>query len=113
MKFKTYRKCKKGFFSKNKLHIHFKIYKNKIKDINKIVFDFVNNKFKNIIFNFNNNLKNAFAIVITNFIIIFINNNEIVEQKKIEKITYFINFDYFIIELISKKASNIKLIFKK
>ena len=113
MKFKICRKCKKGFFSKNKLYAHFKICKNKIKNINKIVSDPVNDKFKNVIFNFNDDFENAFAIIITNSIIIFINNNEIVEQKKIKKIIYFINFDYFIIELMSKKTSNIRLIFKK
>ena len=95
------------------MYAYFKTYKNKIKNINKIVFDFVNDKFKNIIFNFNDNLKNAFAIIIINSAITFINNNEIVEQKEIEETIYFVNFDYFIIELMSKKISNIELIFKK
>ena len=113
MKLKTYRKCKEDFFSKNKLHIHLKIYKSKIKDINKIVFDFIDDKFKNVIFNLNDDFENAFAIIITNFTIIFINNDEIIEQKEIEKMTYFINLNYFIIESISKKTSNIKLIFRK
>ena len=79
MKFKKYRKCKKGFFSKNKLYIHFKICKNKIKNINKIIFDLINDKFKDVIFNFNDDFENAFAIVITNFTITFINDNEIIE----------------------------------
>ena len=79
MKFKTYQKCKKGFFSRNKLHAHLKTYKNKIKNINKIVFDSADDKFKNIIFNFNDDFESAFAIVITNFTITFINNNEIAE----------------------------------
>ena len=79
MKFKIYQKCKKVFFLKNKLHAHFKTYKNKIKNINKIVFDFIDDKFKNVIFNLNNDLENAFTIIITNFTIIFINDNEIVE----------------------------------
>ena len=79
MKFKTCRKCKEDFFSKNKLYIYFKTCKNKIKGINKIVFDSADDKFKDVIFNFNNDLENAFAIVITNFAIIFIDNNEIVE----------------------------------
>ena len=98
---------------KNKLHIYFKIYKIKIKDINKIVFDFIDNKFKNVILNLNDDFENAFMIIITNFIIIFINDDEVVEQKEIEEIIYFINFNYFIIESMSKKISNIKLIFKK
>ena len=115
MKFKIYRKCKKSFFSRNKLYIHFKSCKIKIKNINKIVFDFADDEFKDVVYNFNNNSKNAFVIVIANFTIIFINNNEVVinEQKKIEEITYFVNFDYFIIELISEKTSNIRLIFRK
>lgn len=50
-----------------------------------------------------------------NFVIIFINENNfnINEQYKIEKITYFINFNYFIIKSMSKKTSNTKLVFKK
>ena len=79
MKFKICRKCKKGFFSKNKLYAHLKTYKSKIKSINKIVFDPINDKLKDIIFNFNDDLGNAFAIIIMNFIIIFINDDEVVE----------------------------------
>ena len=99
MKFKTCRKCKEDFFSKNKLYIYFKAYKRKNKNINKIVF----------------NTKIALIIFIIKITIIFINNNEIInnEQKKIEKTTYFINFECFIIKLISKKISNIKLVFRK
>ena len=113
IKFKTCRKCKKDFPSKNKLHIYLKTYKNKINNINKIVFNLVINDLKNIIFI--DNLKIAFAILITKIMIIFINDNEIInnEQKEIEGTIYFINFEYFIIESISKKTSNIKLAFKK
>ena len=113
------RKCKKDFFSGNKLYIHLKICKNKIKDINKIVFNLVIDNLnviddlKNVIFN--NNLKIAFIIFVTKITIIFINDNEIVnnEQEIIEKTIYFVNLDYFIIKLISKKTSNTKLVFKK
>ena len=98
---------------KNKLHIHFKTCKNKIKNINKIVFDFIDDKLKNVILNLNDNSENAFTIIIINFAIIFINDDKIIEQKKIEKTIYFINLDYFIIKSMSKKTSNIKLTFKK
>ena len=112
MKFKTYRKCKKCFFLKNKLHIYFKTCKDKIKDINKIVFNLVIDDFKNVIFN--NNSKTAFVIFITKIMIIFINNKIINdEQKKIKKTIYFVNLDYFIIKSISKKTSNIKFVFRK
>ena len=113
IKFKTCRKYKKDFFSKNKLHIHFKVYKNKIKNINKIIFNLVIDDFKNVIFNDNSRI--AFIIFIIKITIIFINNNEIInnEQKNIEKTIYFVNFDYFIIKLISKKTLNIKLVFRK
>ena len=115
IKFKTCRKYKKDFFLRNKLHAYFKTYKDKIKDINKIVFNLAMTLLKNVNFNFNDNLENVFIIIITNFAIIFINNDEIIidEQKKIEKTTYFVNLDYFIIESMSKKISNIELIFKK
>ena len=98
MKSRIYRKCKKGFSSKNKLHFHLKICKGKIKNINRII-----------------NSQKAFITIIINFMIIFVKENEhnINEQKKIENITYFVNFDYFIIELISEKTSNTKLVFKK
>ena len=79
MKFKTCRKCKKDFFSKNKLYIYFKIYKNKIKNINKIIFNLVINDFKNVIFI--DNSKIAFIIFITKIIIIFVNNNEVVNNE--------------------------------
>ena len=54
-------------------------------------------------------------MIIIDFTIIFVKKNEhnINEQKKIEKMTYFINFDCFIIELVSKKVSNTKLAFRK
>ena len=98
MKSKIYRKCKKDFFSENKLHSHLKVYKNKIKNINRII-DF----------------QKTFVTIIINFTIIFVKENEhnINEQKKIEKTTYFVNSDYFIIESISEKISNIKLVFRK
>ena len=66
------------------MHIHLKTYKDKIKYINKIVFNSASDEFENIIHNFNNNLENAFIIIITNFTIIFINNNKIIinEQKR-------------------------------
>ena len=98
MKSKTYRKCKEGFSSKNKLHFHLKIYKNKIKDINRIT-----------------GSQEAFIIIIINFMIIFVKKNEhnINEQKKIEKTTYFVNSDCFIIKLISEKTSNTGLAFRK
>ena len=50
MKSRTYRKCKKDFSSKNKLHSHLKICKNKIKNINRII-DF-QETFITIIINF-------------------------------------------------------------
>ena len=59
MKSRTYRKCKEDFFSKNKLHSHLKICKNKIKNINRII-DF----------------QEAFIMIIINFMIIFIKKNE-------------------------------------
>ena len=98
MKSRIYRKCKKDFFSKNKLHFYLKIYKNKIKNINRII-DF----------------QKALIIIIIDFTITFIKKNEynINEQKKIEDTTYFVNSDYLIIESISKKTSNIKLAFRK
>ena len=65
MKFKMCRKCKKGFFLRNKLYAHFKVYKRKNKNINKIVF----------------NTKTAFIIFVTKIIIILINNNEIINDK--------------------------------
>ena len=99
MKFKTYRKCKESFFSRNKLYIYFKAYKKKVKNINKIVF----------------NIKIAFIIFVTKIMIIFVNNNEIInnKQKKIEETIYFVNFECFIIKSISKKISNTKFVFKK
>ena len=98
MKSRTYRKCKKGFFSENKLHSHLKIYKDKIKNINRII-----------------NSQKAFVTIIINFTITLVKENEhnINEQKKIEKTTYFVNFDCFIIELISKKTPNTELVFRK
>ena len=65
MKFKMCRKCKESFFLRNKLYIHLKAYKKKVKNINKIVF----------------NMKIVFIIFITEIMIIFINNNEIVNNK--------------------------------
>ena len=107
------RKCKKSFFSKNKLYIYFKVYKNKIKNINKIVFNFVIDDFKNI--TFIDDSKIAFVIFVIKTTIIFISDNEVVnnEQKKIEEIIYFVNLECFIIELISKKTSNIEFAFQK
>ena len=98
MKSRTYRKYKKKFSSKNKLHSHLKICKNKIKNINRII-----------------NSQKALATIIINFIITFIKKNKhnINEQKKIEKTTYFANSNCFIIELISKKTPNTELVFKK
>ena len=98
MKSKTCRKCKEDFFSKNKLHFHLKICKSKIKNINRII-DF----------------QEAFVTIIIDFTIILIKKNEynINEQKKVEETTYFVNSDYFIIELISEKTSNIGLVFRK
>ena len=65
MKFKMCRKCKKGFFLENKLHIHLKSCKDKFKDVNQIA-----NKLKN-------NPQKTFLIVIISFIIVFINENEL------------------------------------
>ena len=98
MKSRIYRKCKEGFFSKNKLHFHLKVCKNKVKNINRII-----------------DSQEALVIIIINFIIILVKENEhnINEQKKIEKTTYFVNSDYPIIELVSKKTSNIELVFRK
>ena len=98
MKSRIYRKCKKDFSLKNKLHFHLKVCKSKVKNINRIT-----------------DSQKTFIIIIINFIITLIKENEhnINEQKKIEKTTYFVNSDYFIIELISKKASNIELAFRK
>ena len=98
MKSRIYRKCKKGFFSKNKLHSHLKICKNKIKNINR-----------------NIDSQKALVTIIINFIITLIKENEhnINEQKKVEETTYFVNLNCSIIELISKKTSNIKLVFRK
>ena len=98
MKSKIYRKCKEGFSSKNKLHFYLKICKDKIKNINRII-----------------NFQKAFVTIIIKFTIIFIKKNKynINEQKKIEKTTYFVNSNCFIIELISKKTSNTKLAFRK
>ena len=98
MKLRICRKCKEGFFLKNKLHSHLKICKNKIKNINRII-----------------DSQKALIMIIINFTITLIKENEhnINEQKKIEETTYFVNSDYFIIELISKKASNTELAFRK
>ena len=98
MKSRTYRRYKKDFFLKNKLHSYLKIYKNKIKNINRII-----------------DSQKALITIIINFTIIFIKENEhnINEQKKIEETTYFVNPDYLIIESVSEKTSNIKLVFKK
>ena len=54
-------------------------------------------------------------MIIINFIITLIRKNEynINKQKKIEDTTYFVNPDYFIIESVSKKTSNIELAFRK
>ena len=79
MKFKTCRKYKKGFFSKNKLYFYFKIYKNKIKDINKIVFNLIIDDLKNV--TFINNPRITFIILITKITIIFINDNEIINNE--------------------------------
>ena len=54
-------------------------------------------------------------MIIINFIITLIKENEhnINEQKKIEKTTYFVNSNCFIIESISEKTSNIEFVFRK
>ena len=79
MKFKICRKCKKDFSSKNKLYIYFKIYKNKIKNINKIVFNFIIDDLKSVILN--DNLEIIFIIIVINITIIFVNNNEIINGE--------------------------------
>ena len=79
MKFKICRKCKKDFSSKNKSYIYFKIYKNKIKNINKIVFNFIIDDLKSVILN--DNLEIIFIIIVINITIIFVNNNEIINGE--------------------------------
>ena len=103
MKFKTCRKCKEDFFSENKLYAYLKSFKKKIKNVNQIINEI------------NKNSQKTLIIIIINFIIILINENEfnINKQKKIKERTYFVNLNYFIIESISKKTLNIKLAFKK
>ena len=98
MKSRIYRKCKKGFSLKNKLHFYLKICKNKIKNINRII-----------------DSQKAFITIIFNFMITFIKKNEynINEQNKIEKTTYFVNLNCLIIELISEKTPNTELVFRK
>ena len=59
MKSRIYRKCKEGFFLKNKLHSHLKIYKNKIKNINRII-----------------DSQKALITIIIDFMIIFIKENK-------------------------------------
>ena len=80
------------------MHSHLKVYKNKIKNINRII-----------------DSQKTFITIIIDFMITLVKKDEhnINEQKKIEDTAYFVDSDYFIIELISKKTSNTELAFKK
>ena len=77
MKSRICRKCKKDFSSENKLHFHLKIYKSKVKNINRIT-----------------DSQKTLVTIIINFTITLIKKNEhnINEQKKIEKNDVFRKF---------------------